>query len=168
MGLFTTMNSSVIFFLMFISIHIIFIIQKLLHTNSYFSGRFASNYRWVFKEDEVENPFLQTSQTWGFSPVCVRWCLFSKLGLSNVFEQTRQGNIVLVLALLLEVVVREFAGSKSWAGIIGLWIFSSVWVVFAEEQKVRRCFRKKKFKSYFCFSLVESDEQPIRSLQNSL
>ena len=57
-------------------------------------------YLWVFKLEDVEKPFEQTSQMWGFSPVWVRKCLFKRLGRSNILPQTRQGSIVLVLFLL--------------------------------------------------------------------
>lgn len=51
--------------------------------------------RWVFNELDVLNPFPQTSQTCGFSPVCVRICLRRRDGLSNAFPQTSQGRRVL-------------------------------------------------------------------------
>ena len=49
--------------------------------------------RCVFRDEEVENPLPQTSQTCGFSPVCVRRCLFSRDGRSNVLPQKEQGSI---------------------------------------------------------------------------
>ena len=132
MGLFTTMNSSVKNF--FKNILGIFILYK---TTYYFYILFFRLISWhntceCLKKMRLKILFLQTSQIWGFSPVWVRWCLFSKLGLSKVFAQTRQGNIVLVLALLTLEIMQEFV-SKSWAGIIGgLCVFSSDSVVFAE------------------------------------
>ena len=54
----------------------------------------SSSYLWVLRLELVENPFLQTGQICGFSPVWVLMCLFSRLGLSNSFPQTLQGSIV--------------------------------------------------------------------------
>jgi hypothetical protein len=50
----------------------------------------------VLRLEEVENPFSQTSHTWGLSPVCVLKCLLSKEGRSKHFPQYEQGNIFLL------------------------------------------------------------------------
>jgi hypothetical protein len=47
---------------------------------------------WVFRELDVLNPFPQTEQTCGFSPVCTRVCRFKRLGRSKAFPQISHGS----------------------------------------------------------------------------
>ena len=95
---------------------------------------------WVLREDDVENPLLQTSQICGFSPVWVRWCRFSRLGLSKAFPQMWHGSIVLVLALLTN-------------GVLGVFGLSSIWLVTVSPNEPKR-FQKFANGGKFNISLI--------------
>ena len=81
-------------------------------------------YLWVFKLEDVEKPFEQTSQMWGFSPVWVRKCLFNRLGRSNILPQTRQGSIVLVLFLLPLMLLHSISFLRFPADLISSVVFN--------------------------------------------
>ncbi len=74
----------------------------------------------VFRLDDVEKPFWQTSQTCGRSPVWVRRWRFRRDGLSKHFPQKSQGSIFLdldddlewLLLLFLSLLLTAVAGVR--------------------------------------------------------